>query len=181
MKGEREERRASHERSVCINRNLILSRKSLFVLLPSTFVSLPYFFCRALFLILRSLFLSPSLPILYLAFSNSPGSSLLPSGEIYKAVERRAPLKSRQSVDFCRSTELETSLSLSLSLPPYPFLFLSVARLTCALSFTLRRFFFFFFSLFSRVASVVLSSLCIQPFRASSPTRKRVYLVNARM
>lgn len=40
----------------------------------------------------------------------------------------------------------------------------------------------FFFFKFSHIPSVsVLSSLCIQPFRANSPARERVYLVNARM
>lgn len=167
---------------ICINRNLILSRS------PSSSL-FPFFFplhsprCltssrRVLLLILLLLSLSP-FPA-HPAFSNFLGSSLLPSDEIYKAVERRVPLKSRQSVDFCRGTELETLLSLSLSLPLHLFLFLSIAR-WLVLSLTVA-FFFFFFFVVSRIPSAsALSSLCIQPFRASSPARECVYLVNARM
>lgn len=117
---------------ICINRNLILSRGPSSFFFPLHFASLPYFFSLVLLL---SPSPSPPPPSLYPAFSNFLGSSLLPSGEIYKAVERRVPLKSRQSVDFCRGTELETSLSLSFSPSPSVFLFLSVARwLSCSLS-----------------------------------------------
>lgn len=105
---------------ICINRNLILSRSLLSPRSSSLCIRLVAFY-RTLLLILlllslsALLSLSPPCLILYPAFSNFLGSSLIPSGEMYKAVERRMPLKSRPSVDFCRGTELETLLSLSFS------------------------------------------------------------------
>lgn len=118
--------------SICINRNLILSRGlSSFFFPPhsprcltssvgSSF-SFSFFSFSLCLLSLRS-----THPLL--RFFELSGLFLLPSGEIYKAVEWRVPLKSRQSVDFCRGTELETLLSLSLPPSLFVVFFLSVAR-----------------------------------------------------
>lgn len=157
---------------ICINRNLILSRSLFSFFFPLHSAPLPYSFYRIRFLLLLSLSALPPCLTLYPAFSNFLGSSLLPSDEMYKAVERRMPLKSRLSVRFLPRHRIR-NLALSLF---FLICFFSASHTTVV--FSLPHTYSIFFVLLS---VSVLSSLCIQFFHASSPAREHIYLVNARM